>query len=295
MRADCRWIGFVAVVFLALPTAGQAPAAAAPSGPRFTVVSIKVDNSGHNGSAWGNRCASGRWRGKNVNVATLIITAYGIAESQVEGIPAWNTRPLHQFDITAICPAGTVDSQLAPMLRAMLAHRFGFKAHFETREMAVRTLQVAKGGSKLKLASGHCVEAPSALTLPEGEHRCGQFYPSRSGPGRRGLPVSGQPMVVHYQAWSATTADFVKYFGWFGRMDQPPMVDETGLTGKYDFDFQYQLILNLRDAQGHPVDQEYKIVQAMRDQLGLMFNDRKLTKEPMPVLVIDHIAMPTPN
>jgi uncharacterized protein (TIGR03435 family) len=271
-------------------TAILAAQSATSAAPRFDVVSIKVNDSGNLVATWDRACESGRWRGRNVDLATIITVAYGVAQSQVQGIPVWNNKPLHQFDITATCPEGTRDTQIQPMLQAMLANRFALLAHLETRMMSVRTLELAKGGVKLKPASGDCVTVPSlGPDLPEGEHRCGQFYPTRSFHGR------GQPVEVHYQAWSATTADFLAFFAPQGRLDQPPMVDETGLKGKYDFDFHYEFILNLRDASGKPVDQSYRTFQAMQSQLGLIFNQRHLKKVPMPVLVIDHVSMPTPN
>lgn len=232
---------------------------------------------------------SGRWRGNNVDIATIITSAYGVAQSQVEGVPAWDRRPLHQFDIVATCPAGAGASQIQVMLQAMLADRFGLSAHFGSRVQAVRTLELAKDGPKLKPASHACVDGPAEPGLPPGAHRCGQFYAVRTRAADSGT------MVVHYMAQSATTADFVKYFGRMGRVEQPPMVDQTGLAGKYDFDFQYDFVPNLKDADGKPVDQQYKFIQAVQDQLGLVYNEGKLKKVPMPVLIIDRISMPTPN
>ncbi|MGH9483313.1 MAG: TIGR03435 family protein [Terriglobales bacterium] len=276
--------------------AGQTPAVPAPGGPRFDVVSIKVDNSGHLGGAWGTRCSSGRWSGKNISVSTLIISAFGLMDVQVKGIPAWNLSSLHQFDITATCPEGATASRLQPMLQAMLVDRFHFSGHFETMDIPVRTLEVAKTGARLKPASGPCVAAAPGPPLPEGEHLCGWFYATRNWPDAKpGQSADGTPMITHYQAWSASAADFVKYFGPVGRIGQPPMVDETGLTGKYDFDFQYEVVMNAKDDAGHPIDQSYKFIAALENQLGLIYNETKLKKLPMQVLVVDHVEMPTPN
>jgi uncharacterized protein (TIGR03435 family) len=285
----------LAVCLFVFQLAGQTTAAPPANGPQFDVVSIRINDSGMQGGAWSRRCDGGRWTGKNVDLETLITSAYGLLPSQVQGIPNWNLSALHQFDIVATCPEGTVESQVQPMLQAMLADRFGLSAHFETREMGVRTLELAKDGPKLKPASGNCVDTASALDLPEGQHRCGQFYATHSRSGGSGPPTAGQSMLTHYHAWSATTADFVKFFGRMGPFGQPPMIDETGLTGKYDFDFQYELLLNEKDADGKPIDQEYRFVQAVEHQLGLVYNERSLKKEPVPVLIIDRVSMPSPN
>lgn len=296
MLGKVAWLGFVTLLCPGI-LAGQRPAVPSPGGPRFDVVSIKVNNSGHNGSAWGDSCESGRWTARNVNVSTIVVTAFGLMEAQIQGVPAWNNHPLHQLDITAICPAGAAARQLQPMLQAMLVNRFHFSGRFETRAIPVRTLELAKSGAKLKPPSGDCVPASPGPPLPQGQHACGQFYATRTwpdaAPGRRS--ADGTLMIVHYQAWSASIADFLDYFASEGPIGQPPMVDLTGLKGKYDFDFEYEAIRNEKDAEGHLVNQHYKSVQAMEKQLGLIYNDGKLKKMPMPVLVINHLDMPTAN
>lgn len=288
------WLAPVLLTLAPILVAQQS-AAPPPGAPSFEVVSIKINNSGHNGSAWSNRCSAGRWSGKNVSASTLITSAYDILDAQVQGIPAWDRKPLHQYDIVATCPANATADQTQAMLQTMLAHRFGFVAHFETRNIRVRTLDLAKGGAKLKPASGACVQPLAGPVPPEGAHLCGVFRAQRTGPNGVGYPRNGLPMTVHYQAWSATTADFIKYFGRMGRLDQPPLVDETGLTGKYDFDFHYDAVLNLKDENGKPVDQSYRLYDALDHQLGLIFNQTKLTLHPLPVLVIDHITPATSN
>jgi uncharacterized protein (TIGR03435 family) len=267
----------------------------APGGPSFDVVSIKMSDSQSLGGAWGNRCESGRWSARNVNVSTVVVTAYGVLNSQVVGLPDWDTKPGHQFFITATCPPGATDAEFRPMLQAMLVDRFHFAAHWETREVNVRTIAVAKTGVRLKPASGACVVPTPGPALPRRQHRCGQFYTEYLHAGVAGPIVAGAPETIHYQAWSATIADFVAHFGRLGRIGQPPMVDETGLTAKYDFDFQYDVIMNLKDDAGNPVDQSYKFRDAVEKQLGLIDNETKLQKRPMPVLVVDHVEMPTPN
>ena len=294
MRMRTGLLGLAACLFV-FQLAAQTTAAPPANGPQFDVVSIRINNSGMQGGAWSRRCDGGRGTGKNVDLETLITSAYGLLRSQVQGIPSWNLSALHQFDIVATCPEGTVESQVQPMLQAMLADRFGLSAHFETREMGVRTLEVAKDGLKLKPASGNCVDTASALDLPDGQHRCGQFYATHSRSGGSGPPTAGQSMLTHYQAWSATTADFVKFFGRTGPFGQPPMIDETGLTQKYDFDFQYNSFSTRRMPNGKPIDQEYRFIQAVEHRLRAGLQREQAQEGTIAVLVIDRVSMPTPN
>jgi len=291
-----KWLTALCFLFGVIATA-QTSALPPKGGPSFDVVSIKMTAaaSQQNGGAWGNGCTSGRWSARNVNVSTVIVTAFGVLNSQVVGIPDWDSKIDHRFYITASCPPGAAAAQFRPMLQAMLVDRFHLSAHWATRDMDVRTIEVAKTGARLKPATGECLAAAPGPPLPEGQHRCGQFYAKRLSPDGAGPFTDGALMTIHYQAWSATIADFVAYFGRMGRINQPPMVDETNLTGKYDFDFQYDVVTNLKDDAGNPIDQSYKFRDALEKQLGLIDNETKLQKRPMPVVVIDHVEMPTPN
>src|SRR6185312_11954766 len=52
---------------------------------------------------------------------------------------------------------------------------------------------------------------------------------------------------------------------------------------------------NAKVDAGHPIDQSYKFDQGLEKGVGLIDNETKLKKKPMPFLVIDHVEMPTPN
>lgn len=288
--------GFVAIVAIAfaMSLAGQTSPNPAANSPRFDVVSIRINREWSARSEWNERCRDGRWTATNVSIATLVNTAFGLVESQVVGIPAWNSRPQHQFNIAAICPTGTTGSQLQPMLQAMLANRFDFKAHYETRMLPVRTLELAHNGPKMSAAANGCISASSAQLLQKGERRCGQFYHSMSSPNGRG-PVAGLPLVFHIQAWSVTAADLARFLAPLGVGGQPPLVDDTGLGGYYDVDLHYQVVVGLKDADGKPIDQVYELAKAIKGQLGLIYNYKNLKRMAVHVLVIDSVSLPTPN
>ena len=84
-----------------------------------------------------------------------------------------------------------------------------------------------------------------------------------------------------------------------GHLGQP-VVDETGLTGKYDFrlswtpnlgDFRPPSRAGSPDAPA-PDPEETPFVTALKEQLGLKL---KPAKAPLNVLVIDHITRPSEN
>ena len=77
--------------------------------------------------------------------------------------------------------------------------------------------------------------------------------------------------------------------------DGRPVVDQTGLTGNYDFTLSYRPILP-PDAPADAVPPEERdlptLFDALRTQLGLRLT---ATRGPVDHLVIDHVEEPTSN
>ena len=95
--------------------------------------------------------------GQNVSLQALLQFAYGVSETRVIGLPSQLAGA--RFDLQAKGDADTEakfhklnpDQQRVAkqkMVQAMLAERCGLKVHFETRELPVFALVVAKGGPK---------------------------------------------------------------------------------------------------------------------------------------------------
>jgi uncharacterized protein (TIGR03435 family) len=117
------------------------------------------------------------------------------------------------------------------MWRNLLAERFGVTLHHESKEFQVEELVVAKGGSKLK----ETAEDPNAPWPPgppkmvNGEligpgmvHQIEPFGPN--GP-RTHTVAKAQPLS--------------KLTTMMGNQFHHPVLDKTGLTGKYDFTFEF--------------------------------------------------------
>jgi uncharacterized protein (TIGR03435 family) len=64
-----------------------------------------------------------------------------------------------------------------------------------------------------------------------------------------------------------------------------PVIDMTGLAGRYDFQLDAKPYLTVIE-KGNP-DNVYALRQALQDQLGLKTQWRKM---PVEVLVIDHVV-----
>jgi bla regulator protein BlaR1 len=151
------------------------------------------------------------------------------------------------------------------MMQSLLADRFKFKAHFETRELPVYELVLAKGGSKLK--------EDSDIT-------------------KRRLRV-GNPLVL-----PASPIQFL-----IGVLECSPdiggreVVDKTGLTGSYDISLKWAPLQTAPTDSGAGAtapspDEGASLFTAIQEQLGLKLVPAKAPSE---VLVIDRIEQPTPN
>ena len=173
-----------------------------------------------------------------------------------------------------------------PMLQALLEDRFRLKIHSETREIPIYELTVAKSGSKLKpFTEGSCtfrpprditkpLERPPAL--PTGQNYCALLG-----------TFQGPNMVVDAQGIS------ISEFSFFLEGSGRPVIDKTGIPGKFDFHLEYAPDEDQRrrvsDA-GEPTAPS--IFTAVQEQLGLKLESGKGHGD---FFVIDHVERPSEN
>jgi uncharacterized protein (TIGR03435 family) len=198
----------------------------------------------------------GNVRMRDVTVATCIKWAYGVQDSQISG-PEWLQS--QHFDIVAKADEPVAEDQLKLMMRTLLAERFSLAFHRQSKEMRAYAMTVAKSGAKLR---------ESAETKPFREN-------SAVGTVARGMTM--------------------KEFGDFiaGPL-QTPVVDMTGLNGRYDFKLDFTAYLPGAET-AMKVDYDNStgiIISALKGELGLDMESRKQAVE---VLVIDHVEKPSGN
>jgi uncharacterized protein (TIGR03435 family) len=71
------------------------------------------------------------------------------------------------------------------------------------------------------------------------------------------------------------------------------VLDDTGLTGTFDFSLEWSLPRDPTQSQSSPTeDAGPTLLQALAEQLGLKL---KSTTATVAVLVVDHIERPSPN
>jgi uncharacterized protein (TIGR03435 family) len=239
----------------------------ANANPAFDVATIKPGEPGRQGKLIGFR---GReFSAMNFNVNDLISFAYGLHTEQIIGAPPWFATDL--YDITGVPDIEGIPSQKQQniMLQKLLADRFQLKFHHEQKELPVYVITVAKGGPKMTVDAG----GP--------DDPIGFFF--------RGL---GDLTVRNL-----TMADFATWFQ--GSVTDKPVVDHTGLTDRYDFNFKWtpddSQFVQFRGSSPLPTprdDAPPSLYTAAQEQLGLKFES---TKAPDDVIVIDHVEKPSPN
>jgi uncharacterized protein (TIGR03435 family) len=205
--------------------------------------------------------------GTNQTASDLIKFSYGLHTRQISSGPSWLASEL--FDVTAE-PDGEgqpSNQQWKIMVQKLLADRFKFSFHREKQELPVYTLSVASGGPKL----------------------------TPSGDDPNGFP-SFASRLGNVIARNANMNDFAALMQ-FG-MDRP-VLDQTGLAGKFDFtlnwtpnEFQVSAGGVNQPPQVDPNKAPPDLYKAIQEQLGLKLESKKA---PVDVIVIDHVEEPSPN
>jgi uncharacterized protein (TIGR03435 family) len=251
----------------AIPAAPAAlkPMAAAAS-PGFEVAAIKPSRPEAQGKGF-------TMRGRevltiNTNLSDLVTFAYGVHARQIVNAPDWAEKD--HYDITGIPDVDgqpNID-QMRAMLKKLLADRFKLTFHRDKQELSVYALVVGRDGPKLTKSAGD-PNGPTGLVF-------------------RGLGV--------LPGMNASMADFASVMQ--GAVLDRPVVDQTGIPGKYDFTLTWTPDESQFRAMGvrvpPPPDNATapSLFTAIQEQLGLRLES---TRAPAEVLVIDRVEKPTEN
>jgi uncharacterized protein (TIGR03435 family) len=248
----------VAVLAQAAPqSTTQAKRMAADAHPSFAVAAIKPHDP--DSRRQGFDAQGDRFTVRNQTVASLMQFAYSIYWRQIVDAPDWVFHDRYDIEGKTDTEGEPNLSQQQEMLQKLLADRFGLKFHRDKRELSVYALQIAKGGPKLTAAAN-----PDA-------------QPDQDATG------NGTDLTQIYT--SSSMGHFILGMQFF--LDRP-IVDQTGLTGRYDFKLRYA------PDESHATDPNAPpgIFTAIQQQLGLKL---EATKAQTDVFVIDRAEKPSPN
>ena len=281
----------------------------------------------------------GRMNFQFTTVRDLMANAYDVKRFQISGGPDWMDS--QRFDVMAKVPAGTTKEQAKVMIQNLLADRFQLKLHRETKDMQMYALMVGPKGPKLKdttvvdppppdpaapVGGRGDAPAPPPPPLPGGGRGalkigadgCPEMPPMPAGRGGNFMLMTpnGVCMIFNGQTMAALATQLSNQFS-------RPVVDQTGLTGKYDIKLRYDpssmpggrggmmgpmMMMAgpppggmpgggeaLRKGDG-PAPEEREpaptIFAAVQEQLGLKLEAKK---GPVEMLVIDRLEKPSEN
>jgi uncharacterized protein (TIGR03435 family) len=255
---------------------------------RYEVVSIKPNVSSNPGN-WQN--APDGFTGTNVPLQFVVLRAFGIENFQLIGAPVWVTA--ERFDIDAKMDTAVADAlqKLSSeeqrtarqrMLQAVLAERFQLTFHRESKVFQVYSLVIGKNGSKLH-------EAKSGDTYANGIK-----YPNGGG-GAGATMMRMGPTSHTFTAQAVAISSLVNQI----RLESPerPILDKTGLTGKYDFTLTYAPENTSAPVPGASPNIPAEpagptLFVALEEQLGLKL---EAGKAPVEIIVIDRVERPSGN
>lgn len=211
----------------------------------------------------------------------LIAEAFGVRTDQITG-PTWlNTE---RYDIVANIPQGATKDDFKLMLADLLRDRFRLRFHMDSKIRPIYVLRAGNNGQRLKPTEHRADDATAPSVGGVDAEGCPIVSPNYKG--MVSLPVPG---MMCWTARDVSSADLARH------LEQPagrPVVDETGLTGRYDFKIRYQFLGRGGDA-GAAADRAPTVFTAVEEQLGLKLEPSTRT---FPALIIDSIERePTEN
>jgi len=278
-----RSTGVVAAVFVLSLTARSIPltAQALTLEPRlsFEVASVKIDNSQtRTPMQWQ---AGGHYVG-SVPVLSLVSIGYLVPVYRIEGLPDWARAT--RFLINARAHSQPAIEERPAYYRGLLVDRFHLAVHVDRREMDVYTLTLARNDGKLGPGLRRSdVNCDQAIAESRARNLAGERLVAPA-PGVR--PMCGA--VGGVASLTGGAVDLAPLIGMLAQALGRPVLDKTGLTGRFDIDFQAAPPNGGRE--GSALAALPPVFTAVDDQLGL-----KLVpgRAPVEVLVIDHLEMPT--
>ncbi len=242
----------------------------------FNVASIRlhVNGSGYEPLS----CSNGRFVSIGSPLFLLIAWAYDLNQGQMiemqQRLPkkGGGTATL-AYDIQAKAERPLAESQCKGAMQALLADRFKLAVHWESKEAQVSELVIARGGPKMQKWLDTDTGRGFTITL--------------NGRQAGGVPGASVPTGMTMQEFAEALTNLAA-IGVGGGSKQQPVIDKTGLEGKY------KIALKFSDHPpgGDQVFEDPDLETALQQQLGLRLEAHKGIVK---TLLVDHIEPPSAN
>lgn len=236
--------------------------------PAFEVSTIKPQAPGERNFAF--LINRGSFIGRGLTLEKLMTISMSVNAAQISGLPAWAKEDKYDIDAKPDTPGAPSLKQFCGEVVKLMVERYGLKYHTETRTMTAFSLNLAKGGIKMKPSPADSGDIPG-FGLPPGQ-----------------LRISNATMK---EFSGLLQSDIVDH----------PVVDQTGLgearyggTLKYQMDDEQAIKMGMQKAPPPPDsgDAPPSLIPALAEQFGLRLESGKV---PVDVIVVDSVTKPTAN
>jgi uncharacterized protein (TIGR03435 family) len=266
-RLEVKFLKAAILLLAAESCLGQSvPTMVADADPTFEVATIKPSLPDEQRSVvvQGTRLVTA-----DTSLVDLMMFAYSVHSLEIMNGPEWLKTEKFDVVVQPSLPGRPSSAQMRSIVQKLLADRFKLAFHHAQRELPVYRIVTAKGGPKL-----------TPTTKEE------------QGTNTAAIGFGEGLMTVS----NATLNEFASLMQRYVRLDRP-IVDHTGIAGKYDFKLSWTPDFSqfdgtspwpARTGESDPPT----LYTAIQEQLGLKL---EATREPADVLVIDHVEKPSEN
>ena len=231
----------------------------------------------------------------HATLMNYIIFAYKVTDSSQyrlmnAQLPKW--AQTQSFGIEARAEGNPTKDQMRAMMRTLLEDRFKLSLHQETRQLPYYALMLDKPG-----------QAGAGLISHPEDGLCTTMMDKDAPKPPPGKLRSCQPILYGQKPMSELHIDdftmeqiagsLGNLIVVLGRMDSLPVLDQTGLEGKFDLKIEFAW-----ESRGAPPAADADLptgptfTDALKSQAGLRLIKRT---GPVNVFVIDHVEQPTEN
>jgi uncharacterized protein (TIGR03435 family) len=242
----------------------------------------------------------GRFSAANLPLVVYILFAYKITDNQEQfllpQLPGWATAA--RFDIQGTAQGNPTKDQMRLMMQSLLADRFRLAIHYETRQVPVFELLVDQPGALGPLLQRHPDDSPCPTTFrspspTDPPQTIDSRFPATCGglmgmnpsaPGRFRAGARNVPMELIASSIPGGASGITR-----------PVLDRTGLTGRFDFALEFSPQPDVPSATGANLQSDSTgptFTEALKQQLGLKLQPATGSFH---VLVIDNVEKPPAN
>ena len=253
------------LLLLSIPFFAASPATSSSTVlPRFEAADVHQSPHRNNLYLRGGTLIGDRFMLRDATMVDLIANAYNADPEEVSGGPAW--LELYRYDILAKAPARTSPENVRLMLRSLLADRF---------KLVARAAIVAQPAFILTGAAGPAMQTSDGV----GEPGCQYQQPPTPKAGSAPVPITSASFLCH----NITMDSFAQNL--HDTLGGKPVVNATGLSGAWDFEFHFSLSQSSMPG--------FNPLPDAVARLGLKL---ELKTAPLPAVVVGSVnEKPTPN